>query len=222
MRKLSRWMVGLGAAAWILTITVFPSFADEGHGKMGHGGHDREEQDDHSAHYLKHLLKHAKEIGLTQEQVGKIKTLQLDFKRTEARLEADTKIAKLELHALLDDEKVDLNAIQAKVDQLKKAEGACLFAAIKSKRTAMAMLTPDQREKAHAQHERMKAGGQHGSGMGGGMGHGGMMGGMGGRDGHQSGMGGMMGGMGGGGQAEQHDGGDHASGESAGGQQHQH
>ncbi|MDI3465830.1 MAG: hypothetical protein OJF50_004651 [Nitrospira sp.] len=220
MRKLSRWIVGLGAAAWILTITVFPSYADEGHGKMGHGRHDEDKQDDHSGHYLKHLLKHAKEIGLTQEQVGKIKTLQLDFKRTEARLEADAKIAKLELHALLDDEQADLNAIQAKVDQLKKAEAACLFATIKSKRHAMAMLTPDQREKERAQHERMKAGGQHGSGMGG-MGHGGMMGGGG---GHQSGMGGtggMMGGMGGGGQ-EGHDGDGHGSGESGGGQQHQH
>jgi Spy/CpxP family protein refolding chaperone len=204
MRKLSQWIVGLGAAAWILTITVFPSYADEGHGKMGHGRHDEDKQNDHSGHYLKHLLKLAKEIGLTQEQVGKIKTLQLDFKRTEARLEADTKIAKLELHALLDDEQADLNAIQAKVDQVKKAEAACLFAAIKSKRTAMAMLTPDQREKERAQHERMKGGGQHGSGMGG-MNHGGMMGGMG----------------GGGGQAE-HDGGDHGSGNSGGGQQQQH
>jgi Spy/CpxP family protein refolding chaperone len=197
-------MVALGVAAWFLTITLFPSYADEGHGKMGHGRHDEDKQDDHSGHYLKHLLKHAKEIGLTQEQVGKIKTLQLDFKRTEARLEADTKIAKLELHALLDDEQADLNAIQAKVDQVKKAEAACLFAAIKNKRTAMAMLTPDQREKERAQHERMKGGGQHGSGMGG-MNHGGMMGGMG----------------GGGGQAE-HDGGDHGSGNSGGGQQHQH
>lgn len=223
MRKLSQWIAGLGAAAWILTIAVFPSYADESHGKMGHGRHDEDNQDDHSGHYLKHLLKHAKEIGLTQEQVGKIKTLQLDFKRAEARLEADAKIAKLELHALLDDEQADLNAIQAKVDQLKKAEAACLFAAIKSKRHAMAMLTPDQREKEHAQHERMKAGGQHGSGMGG-MGHGGMMGGIGGGGGHQSGMGGtggMMGGMGGGGQ-EGHDGDGHGSGESGGGQQHEH
>jgi hypothetical protein len=42
MRKLSRWIVGLGTAAWILTITVFPSYADEGHGKMGHGRHDED------------------------------------------------------------------------------------------------------------------------------------------------------------------------------------
>ena len=224
-----RWMVAVGGAGVIAAMLVAPSFADEGHGKKGHGDHDQEEQHDHSGHYLKHLLKHAKEFELTQEQVTKLKAIQLDFKRSEARLEADAKVAKLELDALLEEEQVDLKAIQAKVEQLKKAEGACLFEAIKSKRTAMALLTPDQREKDRAHHEQMKSKseGQHGGGMGG---MGGMMGGMGSgmmgggghgggqsSGGHQSGMGGM----GGGGQGG-HDGGDHGSGGSGGGQEHQH
>ena len=223
MGKMKEWcIVGFGVGALTVAMTVFPVFADEGHGKKGHGGHDQEERDDHSGHYLKHLLKHAKEIGLTPEQITKVKAIQLDFKRSEARLEADAKVANLELHALLEDEKADLNVIQAKVDQLKNAESACLFAAIKSKRTAMALLSSDQRDKERAVHEQMKSSGQHGAG-GGGMGHGGMMGGRG-------GMGGMMGGMGGGshggGQAGggqgSHDGGDHGSEGSGGGQQHQH
>ncbi|CUS35106.1 Spy/CpxP family protein refolding chaperone [Candidatus Nitrospira nitrificans] len=198
MTKLwKRWMVAVGGAVLIIALTVFPVFADAGHGQMGHGGHDQDDQGDHSGDYLKHLLKHVKEIGLTPEQITKLKSMQLDFKRTEARLEADAKVAKLELHALLEDEQADLIAIQAKVDQLKKAESACLFTVIKSKRNAMAMLTPDQREKDRAVHEHMKSGTQHGGGMGG------MMGGMG---------GGMMGG-GGHGQS---------SGAASGGQQHQH
>ena len=209
MRK-SRWVLGLGGAALIVALAAFPSFAEEGHGGMMHGGHDQDKQDDHSAHYLMHLLKHAKAIGLTPEQIGKLKALQLDFKRTEARLEADVKIAKLELHALLEDEQADLKAIQAKVDQLKKAEGACLIAAITSKRNAMAMLTPEQQEKDRASHEQAKAGEQHGGGMGR-MDHGGMMG----------GMGGMMGSMGGSGHGQGQGSGDHGSG-SGGGQQHQH
>lgn len=215
-----QWLFSIGGAAVIIALAAFPSYADEGHGQMGHSGYDQEEQDDHSGHYLKHLLKHAREIGLTPEQVGKLKAVQLDFKRSEARLEADAKVAKLELHALLEDEKADLNVIQAKVEQLKKAESACLFVAIKSKRTAMALLSSDQREKERAVHEQMKSSGQHGAG-GGGMGHGGMMG-------SRGGMGGMMGGGGshGGGQAGGgqggHDGGDHGSGGSGGGQQHQH
>jgi protein CpxP len=213
MRK-SQWVLGFAGAVLVFTMTAFLSFADEGHGKMGHGGHDHEDQDDHSAHYLKHLLKHAKEIGLTQDQISKLKAIQFDFKRSEARLEADAKVAKLELQALLEDEQADLNAIKAKVEQLKKAEAACLFEAIKSKSTATALLTPDQREKDRAHREQMKSEGegQHGGGMGG-MGRGGMMG----------GMGGMMGGMGGSGQGQgQGQGsGDHGSG-SGGGQQHQH
>jgi len=212
MTKLRKpWIVGFGGAALIVAMTAFPNSAEACHGCMmhgqmqsGHDQHDQDEHDDHGAHYLKHLLKHAKEIGLTAEQINKLKAQQLDFKRTEARLEADTKIGKLELHALLEDEQADLNAIQAKVDQLKKAEGSLLFAAIKSKRNAMAMLTPEQREKERQAHEQMKSGGQHGGGMGG------MMG----------GMGGMMGSMGGSGHGQS--GGDHGSGGSSGGQQHQH
>lgn len=209
MTKLRKpWIVGCGGAALIVAMTAFSNSAEACHGHMMHGqmqsDHDQDGQDDQSAHYLKHLLKHAKEIGLTAEQINKLKVQQLDFKRTEARLEADTKIAKLELHALLEDDQADLNAIQAKVDQQQKAEGALLFAAIKSNRNAMAMLTPEQREKERKAHEQMKSGGQHGGGMGG------MMG----------GMGGMMGSMGGSGHGQ--GGGDHGGGGSSGGQQHQH
>ncbi len=214
MTKLkAQWVAGIAVSTLVVAMAMGTVFADDGHGKKGHGGHDQEEQDDHSGHYVKHLLKHAKEIGLTSEQVGKLKAIQLDFKRSEARLEADAKVANLELHALLEDEKADLNVIQAKVEQLKNAESACLFAAIKSKRTAMALLSSDQRDKERAVHEQMKSSGQHGAG-GSGMDHGGMMGGMGGGGSHRGGQAG--GGQGG------HDGGDHGSGGSGGGQQHQH
>ncbi|MEW6248139.1 MAG: hypothetical protein AB1555_15710 [Nitrospirota bacterium] len=139
-----------------------------------HGGHDQGEPEEHSADYLTHLQKHAKEIGLTPEQIGKVKAMQLDLNRSRARKEADIKIATLELHALLEEEEeeqADLSAVQAKVDQLEKAEGALLLAAIKAERDAMAMLTPEQREKDRAHRERMmregRGEGQHRGGMGG-------------------------------------------------------
>ena len=85
-----------------------------------------------------------------------------------------------------------IKMLLCEVDQLKKAEGALMFAAIKGKRDATALLTPEQRKKERAHREKMKSGGegQHGGGMGSG-GHGGSKG------------------------------GDHASGEQGGGQ-HQH
>ncbi|MBK5282365.1 MAG: hypothetical protein JJE16_09780 [Nitrospiraceae bacterium] len=142
-------------------------------------GHDQSKEDEHSSHDLKQLLKQGKEIGLTSEQISKLKTMQLDLSRAQARAEADIKVATLELHTLVEDEQADSAAIQAKVDQLKKAEGGILFTAIKSRRDAMAILTPEQREKEHAQcekmMEKMKGGeGQHTGGMSGmkGGGHG--------------------------------------------------
>jgi periplasmic protein CpxP/Spy len=159
--------------------------ADGGHGGMMcghmckmHEGHDQSKQDEHNSHDLKHLLKHGKELGLTPDQITKLKTMQLDLGRAQARAEADIKVATLELHALLDDEQAGLAAIQAKVDLLKKAEGGLLFTTIRSGRDAMAILSPEQREKAHAMREKMMGGeDQHTGGMGGmsgmkGMGHG--------------------------------------------------
>ena len=193
-----QWIVVLAGAACLVAASFLSGLADEGHGNMMHGhmqgSHDQGEQDEYGAYYLQHLLKHGKEIGLSPEQISKLKAMQLDLNRTQTRTEADIKIAKLELQAILEDEKAEFSTIQAKVDQLKKAEGALLLAAIKGKRDAMAMLTPDQRAKDRAQLEKMKSGGegQHRGGMG----HG------------------AMGGTGHGGQG----GGDHAGGEQAGGQ----
>ena len=197
----SRWMVGAVAAVSLLGAAAFPSPTEacQGHMMMHgqtQGGHEQHDEGDHAGQHLKHLLKHAKEIGLTPEQIGKLKVMQLDFKRTDVRLKADIEVAQLEMDALLDDDQVELSAIQAKVDQLKKSEGAHVIAAIKSTRNALAVLTPDQREKerAHREHMQHEGQGQHGGGMS---------------------MGGMMGGM-------SHGGSGQGSVQGGGAQQHQH
>lgn len=163
----------------LLSANVQTVRADGDHGGMMcghmcnmHEGHDQSEQDEHSSYDLKHFLKHGKEIGLTSEQISKLKTMQLDLGRAQARAEADIKVATLELHALVEDEQADVASIQAKVDQLKKAEGGLLFTAIKSRRGAIAILSPEQREKAHAMRDKMKemmmgGEGQHTGGMSG-------------------------------------------------------
>lgn len=197
-----QWTISLIGYLGLIVATLLPSPADACHGRMMHGQMQGEAESD-SAHYLKHLLKHAEEIGLTSEQIGQIKALQLDFKRAEARTEADIKIAKLELNAMLDDEQADLTAIKTKVTQLKQAEGVLMVVAIKTKRDGMALLTTEQREKDRALHEQMKRKGEakQGGGMGGmgcgGMGSGGGHG-RGQAGGRQSEMGGVMGDMEGG------------------------
>ena len=190
MMNVSRYaaIILLGSVG-LLGANVHIAGADGDHGGMMgmmgghmmstmHEGHDQSTLQEQDCHELKHLLKHGKEIGLTPEQISKLKTMQLDQSRAQARAEADIKVATLELHALVEDEQADSAAIQAKVDQLKKAEGGLVFMAIRTRRGAMAILSPEQREKDQAMRERMMGGeGQHSGGMSGmsgmkGMGHG--------------------------------------------------
>ncbi|OLD74996.1 MAG: hypothetical protein AUG95_01080 [Nitrospirae bacterium 13_1_20CM_4_62_6] len=56
---------------------------------------------------------------------------------------------------MVQDDKTDLAAIEAKVKQSEALEAGLRLAAIKAKRDAMALLTPEQREKEKSQHEKM-------------------------------------------------------------------
>lgn len=132
----------------------------EGYGK-GYGGHG---MGGHSGagHLIRSLLKYAKGFGLTDEQVAKLKAIQLDLDKTRIRTEADIMVAERELQALLEDEKSDMAAIEAKVKQSEELEVGLRVAAIKAKRDAKAVLTPEQRERLKAVHERMKGDGKEG------------------------------------------------------------
>lgn len=155
--------------------TVWAGGGCGGMGMMGghmHEGPEQSKTDEDAGHKLKHLLTHGQEIGLTSEQISELKTMQLNLSRAQARAEADIKVATLELNAVAEDERADSAAIQAKVDQLKKVEGHLQSMAIRSERSAMTILSPEQREKDNALRkemmESMKAGqDQHSGGMGG-------------------------------------------------------
>jgi Spy/CpxP family protein refolding chaperone len=129
-------------------------YGEQGGGMKGrHGG---------AGHFLRHLLMHQKEIGLSEEQVGKINALQLELDKTRIRTEAEIQVAERELHALVRDDKADLAAIEAKLRQGADLEVGLRLAAVKTRRDAMALLTPEQREKEKAEHEKMmKKRGEH-------------------------------------------------------------
>jgi len=132
-------------------------------GDMGHMGHKR--LDAHSGDHLRHLLKHQKEIGLTEEQVKKLKTIELDFDRARIKSEAEIHVAERELLALVEDEKTDLSAIEAKVKQSGMLEVGLRMLAFKARHDALGVLTPEQREKGKAAHENRMRGMSGMSGM---------------------------------------------------------
>jgi periplasmic protein CpxP/Spy len=147
-------------------------YGSSGYGSGGHsamGGHGMGMMHSSTGHLIRHLLKHEKDIGLSAEQVAKLKELQLNLDKTRIKTEADIQVAERELKALTDDEKSDLGAIEAKLKQSEDLQVSLRMASIKARREVLGLLTPEQRAKEKAEHEKMMQ--QH-KDMGKGKGHG--------------------------------------------------
>lgn len=133
----------------------------KGSGRDGHGyggGHGMGMMGGWHAstgHLLRHMLKHSTEIGLKDDQVAKLKDMQLNLDKTRIKAEADIMISERELRALVEDDKSDLSAIESKLKEGESQEAALRMAAIKMRREALALLTPDQRGKLKSEHEKM-------------------------------------------------------------------
>lgn len=161
-----RTFITIGAA-WTLALLVglSPAWADpekgygHGGGKEGYGhgmmGMGMGMMHSSTGHLIRHLLKHEKDIGLTSDQVAKLKEMQLNLDKTRIKAEADIQIAERELKALIDEEKSDLGAIEAKLKQSEGLQVGLRLAAIKARRDVLGLLTPEQRSKEKAEHEKM-------------------------------------------------------------------
>ncbi|NJL18535.1 MAG: periplasmic heavy metal sensor [Nitrospira sp.] len=178
MKSVAKTTAVVAIASISLLMCGTPSWANDpnyGHAGSGYGaggghGYGKGEMHSGTGHLIRHLLKHEKDIGLTAEQVAKLKDVQLNLDRIRIKTEADIKIAERELKALTDDEKGDLSAIEAKLRQSKDLQVGLRMASIKMRRDVMAVLTPEQREKEKSEHDKVMQ--QHkgtGSHPGGGM-----------------------------------------------------
>ncbi len=134
-----------------------PGYGKEGHGGSGHGsmgGHGSSMMHNSTGHLIRHLLKHDKDIGLTAEQVAKLKDMQLSLDKTRIKSEADIQVAERELKALTEEEKSDLGAIEAKLKQSADLQVALRMVSIKARRDVYALLTPEQRAKEKSEHDK--------------------------------------------------------------------
>ena len=158
-----------GTGAWAND----PSYGHTGgHGVMGSYGKGMMHSG--TGHLIRHLLKHEKDIGLTADQVAKLKEFQLSLDKVRIKTEAEIQIAERELKSLTDDDKSDVAAIEVKLKQSEDLQILLRLTSIKMRRDVMAVLTPEQREKEKTEHDKVMQ--QHkGDGMGHGNPHGGGM-----------------------------------------------
>ncbi len=155
------------ASAIACALTVSPGWANPEGGYGGHGGSYEKGRHGMGAammemmmhggagHLIRHLLKHEKEIGLSAEQVTKLKDMQLNLDKNRIKMEADIQIAERELKALTEDEKSDVGAVETKLKQSADVQVGLRLLSIKTRRDAMALLTPEQRAKQQAEHDKM-------------------------------------------------------------------
>jgi periplasmic protein CpxP/Spy len=155
-------LLGVAAGTILLGITTPFAWADGGaacrggghafgmtrHGMSGHGGM--------TSHVLHNLLRHQQDLGLTDDQVTKLKVLALEQDRARIRAHADVQVAEREVRALVADEKTELSVIEAKIKERESFEAKLSFMGIKAKRDLYAVLTPEQREKQKAFRDQMR------------------------------------------------------------------
>ncbi|MCC2640010.1 MAG: uncharacterized protein K0S45_423 [Nitrospira sp.] len=115
-------------------------------GMMMHGG---------AGHLIRHLMKHEKEIGLSADQITKLKEIQLNLDKNRIKMEADIQVAERELRSLTEDEKSEMGAIEAKLKQSEEVQVGLRMLSIKTRREALALLTSEQRTKQQAEHDKV-------------------------------------------------------------------
>lgn len=99
------------------------------------------------AHKAQTLLRHREELGLSDAQVDKIRALETETNKKSIQQTADVKIAALDIQSKLRGDNVDLQEINALIDQkyaLKAKEAKLLTAAYVDLK---AQLTEEQRVK---------------------------------------------------------------------------
>jgi Spy/CpxP family protein refolding chaperone len=157
-----KMLVGIAVGTFLLGIAIPFAWADGepacrgGSHAMGMARHGMSSHGGMTSHVLHSLLRNQSDLGLTEDQVTKLKALALDQDRAQIRTHADVQVANRELRALVTDEKTELSVIEAKIKERESFEGKLSFMRIKAKRDLYAVLTPEQREKLNALRHQMR------------------------------------------------------------------
>ncbi len=159
MRRSRFLILGIGLVSALITSPM--ASADDGarcaggraHTMSRHGGHGHGNM---TSHLIRHLLKNKQELGLTDEQITKLRAVALDADRARIRAEAEVKVSKRELRAMMWDEKAQLPAIEAKVKEKESFEATVQIIGIRAGRELIGVLTPEQQAKQKALWEQYR------------------------------------------------------------------
>jgi len=97
--------------------------------------------------YVNALIRFANNIGLTADQVAKLKSIASSFEKESAKAGADLRVANVELREMLDRKDANIADIEAKVKQVESLESSLMLSMIKAQIEARNLLTDEQLNK---------------------------------------------------------------------------
>lgn len=98
------------------------------------------------------------ELELTEGQIEKLRTLKSKTKKQAIRTRADLDVLEIELHDLLWVDKVDVEAVDAKIEKMGELQTKMHKSHIHARLDAQKILTPEQLRKHRQMKERRKHG----------------------------------------------------------------
>ncbi len=89
------------------------------------------------------MLRYQDELGLTSQQITRLKQLRADFERESIRKDADLRIAQRDLDALLDAERIDVAQAESKIRDIERLRADLQIARIRTIEQGKAELSPE-------------------------------------------------------------------------------
>ena len=101
-------------------------------------------------------LEHADKLGLSEEQINKIKPIHREMKKKQARYAADLKIAQIEMMEIMEVKDFDLDKATAQVKKIADIKTAQHLEMLKSMKEVHSILTDEQFKKMKQMHMKME------------------------------------------------------------------
>jgi Spy/CpxP family protein refolding chaperone len=96
---------------------------------------------------MPNCLANAEKIGLSEEQIGKIKPIHMEMQKKGVQYRADLKIAQIDLKGIMDVKDFDLERADAQVKKIEEIRTAHHLEMLKSMKEVRSILTDEQFKK---------------------------------------------------------------------------
>ena len=135
----------------LAVVFATPAFSQMKHMPMEEHGHcdmcNKDKPGEEMGDMMHKCLEHADMLGLTEEQINKIKPIHREMQKKQARSTADLKIAMIEMMKIMEVKDFDLDKATAQVKKIADIKIAQHLEMLKSMKEVHSILTDEQFKK---------------------------------------------------------------------------